>query len=60
MNKDQSKLIDALLATQECIKTPTFMLDKNGYDNIAYYFDRLVDSVRIYLGNQQIKEYLSE
>ena len=60
MNKDQQRLLIALLEVQECIRTPTFIEDRSSYDNLMYYFDLLVTSYRVALGNKQIKEYLSE
>ena len=58
MNKDQTKMVDLLLEVQVCMRTTTFVSDQRSYDNMAYYFDRFVDSFRVSLGNQQIKEYL--
>ena len=58
MNKDQTKMVDLLLEVQDCMRTTTFVSDQRSYDNMAYYFDRFVDSFRVSLGNEQIKEYL--
>lgn len=58
MNKDQAKMVDLLLELQETLRTKTFIADGRTYNDMAYYFDKFVDSFRVSLGNEQIKEYL--
>lgn len=60
MTLEQEALVHSLVKVQDAMYVKSFMADRVGFENMQYYFDRLVDSVRMSLGQQQIKEYLKE
>lgn len=58
MNEDQKSMIDALMAVQDCLYTPSFTSDKQGFKNLTAAFDFLLDQVRTVIGQKAIKDYL--
>ena len=60
MTLEQEALVHSLVQVQEAMYVKSFMTDKVGFENMQYYFDRLIDSVRMSIGQQQIKEFLDQ
>jgi len=60
MNKDQEKMIDAVILVDTLMRTPAFTQDINAFKDLTYHFGNFVNSIRLSIGQYKIKEYLND